>query len=427
MKRVRSLLLVVISTSCAAKVVAPRAEVVTNRPKASIAEATSRSTPVEGGIEVVVGGERLCVRIGHSQIECVSGEPTRADSWKPLRSQEALATFSETGAGTICAIVMRDGSVQCIGGNAWGELGAGVRGETSDEFVRAIGTSSLRSITAGHHHVCALGNDGLVRCWGRNSEGQTGSSTAYEQDTRELVKPSVVSLGSGGGPQLTRIAAGDNATCGIAASRDREVWCWGQISVLEDAGAHAVQTFKPTMIRGATNASDIAAGGESMCAVVNDGDAVVCWGVLERLATNPNPLLYHATHQAVRIEGLHDVAKIGVASTYGCVLHKNRAVSCWGRNTRGALGRGDDDFEEAGTADYIASTYAPRPRPLEPAAVKGLPANIRSIVVGHTMACALTDSDDVWCWGQWPHVHDDSDPYGTRVPIARRPKKLPLR
>lgn len=86
---------------------------------------------------------------------------------------------------------------QCFGQNDKGQLGQGdtfTRGEYPGELgnnLTAIdfGDSLPRSISAGCEHVCALLDDGSIKCFGDNAYGQLGQvrgeSTGDSSDAME--------------------------------------------------------------------------------------------------------------------------------------------------------------------------------------------------------------------------------------------------
>jgi len=79
--------------------------------------------------------------------------------------------------------MLDDGSVKCWGNNSVGPLGLGdtqQRGDGPGEMGATLpavnlgpGKTALQ-LTAGLGHTCARLDDGSVKCWGRNFEGQLG-------------------------------------------------------------------------------------------------------------------------------------------------------------------------------------------------------------------------------------------------------------
>ena len=72
---------------------------------------------------------------------------------------------------------LNDGTVRCWGDNFDGQLGDG--GSTDRLTPVAVsGLANATALVAGHFHTCALLTDGTVRCWGDNWYGQLGDGSS---------------------------------------------------------------------------------------------------------------------------------------------------------------------------------------------------------------------------------------------------------
>src|SRR5438552_1367695 len=76
---------------------------------------------------------------------------------------------------------------------------------------------SFAALSAGHQHTCGLQRDGTAYCWGRNAEGQIGTT----QTDAYYPLPQVVSTEQ----KFSQIAAGYGHTCALTA--DGVPYCWG--------------------------------------------------------------------------------------------------------------------------------------------------------------------------------------------------------
>lgn len=112
-------------------------------------------------------------------------ERTRGDfdSVVPARAErhEDLGAITHVSAGHEfrCAVGAWSGVI-CWGNNERGQLGDGGENTTPGAVVTPIGLPSSTLVSAGWRHACALDTTGVVRCWGRNWEGQLGDGRGGE-------------------------------------------------------------------------------------------------------------------------------------------------------------------------------------------------------------------------------------------------------
>ncbi len=151
----------------------------------------------------------------------------------PGLSFGAGLTAKQIGAGFVssCAL-LNNNTVKCWGSSSNGELGLGTvnvqAGNGPDELAALPGINlgpgrTVKSIAVGSLHVCAILDDGTVECWGSNAYGQLGiGSTENEGDNpSEVGKYPVVQLGH----KALQLAAGDSHTCALLDNGT--VMCWG--------------------------------------------------------------------------------------------------------------------------------------------------------------------------------------------------------
>ena len=229
------------------------------------------------------------------------------------------------GGGHTC--VTRDaGDVVCWGRNSEGALGDG----TEVPRVAPVRTGSLTDVvetTAGINHTCARTNAGGVFCWGFNSVGQLGDGTTM----LERLSPVGVSVGS----SVTAISAGRSHTCAVGV--DGLVRCWGLNSSRQLGDGSTMNRNSPVQVAGLFGARDVAAGDAHTCALLSNG-TVRCWGANTQGQLGDGST--DARTGVVNVSGLTDVVSLSAGSRFTCASRANGTAWCWGVNTYGQLGDG---------------------------------------------------------------------------------------
>jgi alpha-tubulin suppressor-like RCC1 family protein len=227
--------------------------------------------PLEGrrAVALAAGYRHTCARLDDGQLRCWGGGVLDGQAGNQLIPFEGR-TVTAVGAGEHTCATLDDAQLRCWGANEDGELGLG----DQTPHLRPTAAVNLgpgrtaREIAVGFHFTCARLDDGAVKCWGLNREGQLGLG-----DTTARPSPTLaVALGR---PAL-EIAAGFAFAC--ARLDDGTVKCWGdnasgQLGV-GDADGHP-SAGKPVDL--GRPAVEIAAGLIHMCARLDDG-TVKCWG-----------------------------------------------------------------------------------------------------------------------------------------------------
>ena len=228
------------------------------------------------------------------------------------------------GESHSCAVTSAQ-KVYCWGRNEFGELGDGTHGyyAASTTPVRALVSSAVQ-VSAGLGQTCTLINGGSVQCWG----AFMGPAALHAP----IAIPEITSA--------VKVTSGRFFSCALLA--DRAVKCWS----LED-GILVVRT-----IIGVTDAVDIDASDYHACAVLNDG-AVRCWGNndLGELGNGTTT----ASEASVAVLGISDAISVSAGDHHTCALRANGTVRCWGYNANGAIGFVNDP----GVDTYTTATQGP--------------------------------------------------------------------
>lgn len=179
-----------------------------------------------------------------------SGDP--ADGATAPRLDGVL--FVTAGDAHTCALDTT-GAVSCWGGNGNGQLGKSpVELTRSAVPVRVELGGTVKSIAAGAAHTCAVLDTDVVKCWGKNEQGQCGRTP-----TAPYVLPDVVLAPDNSADTSLRalkVVAGGNDTCALASADTsprlddaRTFYCWGD-NLYGQTGTPATQypVTRPNLI-----------------------------------------------------------------------------------------------------------------------------------------------------------------------------------
>ena len=194
----------------------------------------------------------------------------------------------DVGADAVCVVTIA-GGVRCWGSNSHRQLGNGTNASIAwpvDVCVFVLFTPGVCSSISGvvdvstyRHHVCALGETGGMRCWGRNDDGQLGNGT----HTASTTPVTVCAIGSGPGctalAGIVAIGGGSNHSCAIASAGD--VRCWGRNSFGQLGDGTQIGHDLPEPVAGLTSGSiAVSTGSKHSCAALSNG-SLRCWGTNE--------------------------------------------------------------------------------------------------------------------------------------------------
>ena len=298
---------------------------------------------------------------------------TRGTSRRVRRRRAVLAVLFSAASGAnaasvacgqshTCAI-LNVGTVWCWGTNDSGRLGIGSTGGSSAAPVGPLDLGSGRTakaICAGRSHSCAILDDGTVKCWGPNGNGQLGYG---DTTTRDAPPATPVDLGTG--RTAKAVSCKWFHTCAILD--DDSLMCWGynyhgQLGVGDNGGG--TNKASPTAVV-ATNlgagVKSVATGHQHTCAVLNDG-SLKCWG--SPVKSIGNSLGYgdnnngYGDNNAPPAENVNLGAGLtakSVSATYGhtCVILNDNTLKCYGANGASQLGYGDTTARSIPDANAI--------------------------------------------------------------------------
>ena len=289
-----------------------------------------------------------------------------AKGWaKQLSSFSYFATF-------VCA-AQNDGLVSCWGHNSDGQLGDGSSTNRSQP-VLVKNIDKVQQVAAGYRHACAIRDAGKVACWGQNSFGQTGNGIASSTDVMAPVDTGLEGA--------TSVCAGYGHSC--AVTQDGSVHCWGRSSQGtlgngKTSTSSLDYVTKPAKVPGVAGAVEVGCGYDWTCARTSDGD-VYCWG--DSLFNQTQAASTTDIANATKRSGLASARALSTGSYHGCITTTKGAPWCWGYNTNSVV-----------TADGKTSHVG------APVDLSGALGAVGHIHAGYQNTAAVATDGSLWIWG----------------------------
>ena len=359
---------------------------------------------------LLVGARSRFVRSLTVVVVVVSAIPAAAAADQSSEPSSAAAGRITAGKYHSCAVLV-DGSVRCWGYGGYGALGYGntntIGGDDTPASAGPVDLGLGRTavaITAGSYHTCALLDDGTVRCWGYDGDGQLGYNNTNSIGASQT--PGSVPPVDLGGHQALAISAGGAQTCALLD--DHTVRCWGfsadgrlgygNTTRVGDgsAGSQTPASVGPVDLGPGRTATAITTGGSHTCALLDDG-SVRCWG-----SGANGQLGYGSTNNVGASQtpgslplvdlGGHQALAISAGNAHTCALLDDHTVRCWGFGGEGRLGYGNTNNVGDGSPGSQA------PASVGPVDL-GAGRTAVAISAGGNHTCAVLDNGSVRCWG----------------------------
>jgi len=265
---------------------------------------------------------------------------------------------------------------------------------------------SKHGLAAGRHHTCALSDNGAVKCWGYNGAGQLGlGDTKNRGDLTGEMGKSLPTVALGSGRTAVGLAAGDLHSCALLDNGT--VKCWGfnddgQLGLgdTNDRGTDPSEmgNILPAVALGTgRTAVGLVAGGRHTCALLDNG-AVKCWGnntygqlgLGDANRRGDAPSTMGDALPAVAFGAGRTAVEFAAGYLHTCARLDNGAVKCWGNNAHGQLGLGNTS-RRGGVSGEMGDAL--------PAVALGTGRTAAALAAGGFHTCARLDNGTVKCWG----------------------------
>lgn len=328
------------------------------------------------------------------------------------------ATQVSAGENYACAI-LSTGSVDCWGDNIYGQLGIGSSTGPQTCFdgdpcsttpVEVPGITDATEVTASSTDLtCALTSGGAVYCWGSNTNADLGNNTMTNSTTPVQVS---------GLSTATQIAAGGDDACALLSGGGIDCWGdnqFGELGIGTDTtpgttgvcypGGQCSGT--PWPVSQITNATEVTAGDQSVCAALAGGQAD-CWGsayngqIGDGSYTGPDSCSNSNSACSTSPTPVSNIATASEVSAGGggaCAVLSGGAVDCWGANNVGELGDGTSSGPGTCADNGPCSTT--------PVTVSNI-TTAADVSTNGSSACALLSDGALECWGDntWGQLGD---------------------
>jgi alpha-tubulin suppressor-like RCC1 family protein len=329
-------------------------------------------------VELAAGAYHTCARLDTGKVRCWgynnSGQlgyghtNSIGDNETPASAGDvslggAARQIGAGGAHT-CAL-LTTGAVRCWGVNNLGQLGYGNTNNIGDNETPAsagdvpLGGISVVQIAVDGDSVCALSNDGLVRCWGLADSGQLGYGNLNNIGDNET-PASVGPLGLSA--RMRRLEMGARHTCGITVAGDLRCWGRGSNGRLGYGNINAIGDDEPADSAGVVPlgvpVANITLGHEHTCALLENGE-IRCWGLATSGQLGYGNALQIGDDEAPLATAVPTAASnkailIGGGWRHNCAVLPTGKVQCWGQSGTGRLGYGTT--VDVGVTDTLADT-----------------------------------------------------------------------
>ena len=331
-------------------------------------------------------------------------------------------TQISSGDSHVCAIGL-DLNVYCWGSDWSGQLGDdGIIANQSVPVQLAEGEIpadvTISDVQSGGAHTCGLGSDAKVYCWGLDTLGQLGN------DVSLVNQPTPVAVAQGeipAGVSLNKIVSGRYHTCALGT--DSEIYCWGRDNYGQ-LGNDVSLVNQPTPVLVSqgnipigVEIASISAGSYHTCALGSDAKAY-CWGWGENgrlgdggLAIQPTPV---AVAQGEIPAGV-SIDQITAGRNHTCALGSDAKAYCWGSDLNSELGN------DAISVDQLTPVAVAQGQ--IPAGV-----NLIDIVAGDWQNCALGSDSKTYCWGRdnYGQLGDGGENINQSVPVLINQSTMPI-
>ena len=262
--------------------------------------------------------------------------------WQDVNLGQSKAVAISSGTAHSC-VILDSGNVRCWGANRYGQLGLGNTTNIGDDESPTtnvdLGGQIAIAISSGGDSTCVILIGGDVRCWGFNFNGQLGLGNTSTIGDDESPTTNV----NLGGQTSIAISTSGASTCVILIGGD--VRCWGynpggQLGLGNTTQIGDDESPTTNVNLGGQTAIAISSSYDHTCVVLTNGK-VRCWGRNDfgQLGLGNTTQIGDNENPTTNVDlGPVDAIAVSTRGTFTCIITTTNRARCWGENRSGWLG-----------------------------------------------------------------------------------------
>ncbi len=241
-------------------------------------------------------------------------------------------------------------------------------------------------IAAGDEHTCGITTSGKVACWGKGGNGRLGNNMTVNSAVPVDV------AGMAQNTSISDLALASTGSCGVTSTGS--LVCWGSAGSNDQYSLGASGLFAKAAPNYASGVTEMGIKYMHGCYVVSG--AVKCQGWNGDYMPTGEFASVYWVYDPYPVTGLATGQKaVTVGGDHSCALSTTGSVKCWGLRAEGRLGN---------NAPATSGTRTP-------VQVAGLGSGAKAVEAGREFTCAITSANGVRCWGNnaYGQIGDNSN------------------